>query len=94
MKTKIIKDKYPHFLPTWTNAINHIQEEESFKWIKDKFKKNFVIHESYKKYNLSWYSGECCLTGEAFFNQYRPEECDICDNNTYDASLMAMESNI
>ena len=87
-----MKDKYPKFLPQWTNALEHIHKDKFFGLIKSFKSANAVKNKANEEFNLDWASGRCCLTGEAFFHEYAPERCNTCHYMTYDGSTKAVKS--
>ena len=79
-------DKYPKFLPQWTNAVEHIcgagvqtANRNTMKVAKEKF-------------GLDWYSSTCCLTGEAFFHERADKYCNKCEFFTFDRAHSALET--
>ncbi len=87
-----MKDKYPDFLPQWTNALEHIHKDKFFGIVAGSKSANDVKHQALVHFQLDWTTGTCCLTGEAFFHHYAPEECRICTRMTYEESTIAVKS--
>lgn len=74
------EDKYPDFLPLWTHALEEIHGRDD---------DPIPILVARNEYDLDWFSGTCCFTGEAFFNKQAPfRECHVCDSLTHASSEM------
>lgn len=90
-----MNDKYPKFLPQWTEAIIHTHSNPfiiDMSCLNEGEINDYLVKSINETHNLRWTSGECCLTGEAFFNEYAPESCVECECFTYDSSLIALRS--
>ncbi len=88
-------DKYPKFLPQWTSAMCHIYNDRERTFLlfkKHKYNIENAIGEADDHFNLDWYSGTCCLTGEAFFHQGAPSDCRECSGFTLSRSQVALRS--
>lgn len=88
-----MNDKYPKFLPQWTDTITTILSND----IDPKYNNCVTIGDAVmaiarKDYGMDWYSSKCCLTGEAFFHIGAPADCDTCEDFTFEKSHNAFES--
>ncbi len=84
-------DKYPKFLPQWTGAMCHIHNDKRLLII-HKYNRDCAMGEADDHFNLDWYSGTCCLTGEAFFHKSAPSNCQECNHFTLSRSQTALKS--
>lgn len=87
-------DPYPTFIPQWTHAMEEIHRHRTLLKIIPLSEPNTftTMRKAGEKYNLDWFSGACCLTGEAFLHQSAPYDCDTCKYFTYDGSQIALGS--
>ena len=77
-------DLYPNFLPQWTQAILSTNKQ-------GKHNGPALLREIRDEFGLNYYSTECCLTGEAFFNTDAPvDTCTACHELTYDGAWTAV----
>ena len=91
----MIVDRYPDFLPQWTNAMCHIYNDKERTFLlfnKHKYNRDNPMHEADEHFDLDWYSPTCCLTGEAFFHQGTPWGCHECKYFTLGRSQEALKS--
>jgi hypothetical protein len=89
-----MRDRYPRFLPQWTNAVKQLYKTYTKEEIG--IVPEILINIDSK---LDWFNNKCCLVGEAFFhkdvvgrksrNNNKCERCGILATND---SLFALES--